>query len=152
MGPNQVNNLIGFPYIFRGALDVRAKTINEEMKVAAAHAIAELAREHVPDEVVAAMGGERPIYGKEYIIPSTFDPRLISVIPIAVAKAALKSGVARKKIENFETYKEQLKQRLDPSTTIMQGVNTQIKKSQKKVVFADGEDETTLKAAIAFKS
>ncbi len=150
--PNQVNNFIGFPYIFRGALDVRAKTINEEMKVAAAHAIAELARTYVPDEVVAAMGGERPIYGKEYIIPSTFDPRLISVIPVAVAKAAVKSGVARKKIENFETYKEQLKQRLDPSTTIMQGVNTQIKKSQKKVVFADGEDENTLKAAIAFKS
>ena len=150
--PNQVNNLLGFPYIFRGALDVRAKTINEEMKVAAAHAIAELAREFVPDEVVAAMGGERPIYGKEYIIPSTFDPRLISVIPVAVAKAAIKSGVARKNIENFETYKEQLKQRLDPSTTIMQGVNTQIKKSQKKVVFADGEDENTLKAAIAFKS
>ena len=123
--PNQVNNLIGFPYIFRGALDVRAKTINEDMKVAAAYAIAELAREYVPDEVVAAMGGERPIYGKEYIIPSTFDPRLISVIPVAVAKAAVKSGVARKKIENFETYKEQLKQRLDPSTTIMQGVNTQ---------------------------
>ena len=131
--PNQVNNLIGFPYIFRGALDVRAKTINEEMKVAAAHAIAELARENVPDEVVAAMGGERPIYGKEYIIPSTFDPRLISVIPVAVAKAAIKSGVARKKIENFEIYKEQLKQRLDPSTTIMQGINNQIKKSQKKL-------------------
>ena len=99
--PNQVNNLIGFPYIFRGALDVRAKTINEEMKVAAAHAIAELAREFVPDEVVAAMGGERPIYGKEYIIPSTFDPRLISVIPVAVAKAAIKSGVARKENRKF---------------------------------------------------
>ncbi len=150
--PNQVNNLIGFPYIFRGALDVRAKTINEEMKVAAANAIAKLARENVPDEVVAAMGGERPKYGKEYIIPSTFDPRLISVIPVAVAKAAMASGVSRKKIDNFETYKEQLKQRLDPSATIMQGVNTQIKKTQKKVVFADGEDENTLKAAIAFKS
>jgi malate dehydrogenase (oxaloacetate-decarboxylating)(NADP+) len=150
--PNQVNNLIGFPYIFRGALDVRARTINEEMKVAAAYAIAKLARENVPDEVTAAMGGERPRYGKEYIIPSTFDPRLISVIPIAVAKAAIKSGVARKKIENFEIYKEQLKQRLDPSATIMQGINNQIKKSQKKVVFADGEDENTLKAAIAFKS
>ena len=150
--PNQVNNLLGFPYIFRGALDVRAKTINEEMKVAAAHAIAELAREYVPDEVVAAMGGERPKYGKEYIVPSPFDPRLISVIPVAVAKAAIKSGVARRKIENFEIYKEQLKQRLDPSTTIMQGVNTQIKKAQKRVVFADGEDENTLKAAIAFKS
>ena len=150
--PNQVNNLIGFPYIFRGALDVRAKTINEEMKIAAVRAIASLARERVPDEVVAAMGGERPTFGKEYIIPSTFDPRLISVIPLAVAKAAMKTGVARKKIENFNIYSEQLKQRLDPSVTIMQGINNQIKKNQKKVVFADGEDEDTLKAAIAFKN
>jgi len=150
--PNQVNNLIGFPYIFRGALDVRAKTINEEMKVAAVHAIATLAREDVPDEVVAAMGGERPKYGKEYIIPSTFDPRLISEIPVAVAKAAIKSGVARKEIKNFEIYKDQLKQRLDPSVTIMQGINSQIKKTQKRIVFADGEDENTLKAAIAFKN
>ena len=150
--PNQVNNLIGFPYIFRGALDVRAKTINEEMKIAAANAIASLARERVPDEVVAAMGGERPTYGKDYIIPSTFDPRLISVIPVAVAKAAIKSGVSRKKIEDFEIYSDQLKQRLDPSVTIMQGINSQIKKNQKKVVFADGEDEETLKAAIAFKN
>ena len=151
--PNQVNNLLGFPYIFRGALDVRAKTINEEMKVAAANAIAALAREDVPDEVAAAMGGgERPKYGKEYIIPSTFDPRLISVIPVAVAKAAIKSGVARKTVEDFEIYKEQLKQRLDPSVTILQGINNQIKKTKKKVVFADGEDENTLKAAIAFKN
>ncbi len=150
--PNQVNNLIGFPYIFRGALDVRAKTINEEMKVAAANAIATLARERVPDEVVAAMGGERPKYGKDYIIPSTFDPRLISVIPVAVAKAAIKSGVARKEIKDFEIYSEQLKQRLDPSVTIMQGINSKIKKSQKRVVFVDGEDENTLKAAIAFKN
>ncbi len=139
--PNQVNNLIGFP-----------KTINEEMKVAAAKAIAKLAREDVPDEVVAAMGGERPHYGKDYIIPSTFDPRLISVIPAAVAKAAIESGVARKKIDNFEIYKEQLKQRLDPTVTIMQGINSFIKKNQKRIVFADGEDENTLKAAIAFKN
>ena len=150
--PNQVNNLIGFPYIFRGALDVRAKTINEEMKVAAAHAIAKLAREDVPDEVVAAMGGERPHYGKDYIIPSTFDPRLISIIPTAVAKAAMDTGVARKKIKNFDEYQEQLKQRLDPTVTIMQGINGYIKKKQKKIVFADGEDENTLKAAIAFKN
>ena len=150
--PNQVNNLIGFPYIFRGALDVRAKTINEEMKVAAVKAIASLARERVPDEVVAAMGGERPTYGREYIIPSTFDPRLISVIPVAVAKAAIKSGVARKKIEDFNIYSEKLKQRLDPSVTIMQGINNQIRKNPKRVVFADGEDEETLKAAIAFKN
>ena len=150
--PNQVNNLIGFPYIFRGALDVRSKTINEEMKVAAAHAIANLAKEDVPDEVVAAMGGERPHYGKEYIIPSTFDPRLISVIPAAVAKAAIETGVARVKIDNFETYKEQLKQRLDPTVTIMQGINNYIKKKPKRVVFADGENENMLKAAIAFKN
>ena len=150
--PNQVNNLIGFPYIFRGALDVRSKTINEEMKVAAAQAIASLAKEDVPDEVVAAMGGERPHYGKEYIIPSTFDPRLISVIPAAVAKAAIETGVARIKIDNFDVYKDQLKQRLDPTVTIMQGVNTYIKKKLKKVVFADGEDENMLKAAIAFKN
>ena len=130
--PNQVNNLIGFPYIFRGALDVRSKTINEEMKVAAANAIAKLAREDVPDEVVAAMGGDRPHYGKDYIIPSTFDPRLISIIPAAVAKAAIKTGVARKKIENFDLYQEQLKQRLDPTVTIMQGINSYIKKKPKK--------------------
>ncbi|MDA7486622.1 NADP-dependent malic enzyme [Candidatus Pelagibacter ubique] len=150
--PNQVNNLIGFPYIFRGALDVRATTINEEMKVAAANAIAKLAREDVPDEVVAAMGGDRPKYGKDYIIPSTFDPRLISVIPVAVAKAAMDSGVAKKPIKDFEAYRDQLKQRLDPSVTIMQGINSHIKKNQKKIVFADGEDENTLKAAIAFKN
>ena len=150
--PNQVNNLIGFPYIFRGALDVRSKTINEEMKVAAVDAIASLARERVPDEVVAAMGGERPVYGKDYIIPSTFDPRLISVIPLAVAKAAIKTGVARIGIENFENYSEQLKNRLDPTVAVMQGINSQIKKNQKKVVFADGEDENNLKAAIAFKN
>ena len=150
--PNQVNNLIGFPYIFRGALDVRAKTINEEMKTAAADAIAKLAREIVPEEVAAAMGGETPSYGKEYIIPSTFDPRLISVIPVAVARAAMSSGVARKNIENFDMYSEQLKQRLDPSVTIMQGINSKIKKNKKRVVFADGEDENTLKAAIAFKN
>ncbi len=149
---NQVNNLIGFPYIFRGALDVRAKTINEEMKISAAYAIAKLARERVPDEVTAAMGGDRPTFGKDYIIPSTFDPRLISVIPVAVAKAAIKSGVARKKIEDFNLYSEQLKQRLDPSVTIIQGINSKVKKNQKTVVFADGEDENTLKAAIAFKN
>ncbi len=149
---NQVNNLIGFPYIFRGALDVRAKTINEEMKISAANAIAKLARERVPDEVAAAMGGDRPKYGKDYIIPSTFDPRLISVIPVAVAIAAIKSGVARKNIENFNLYSEQLKQRLDPSVTILQGINSKVKKNPKTVVFADGEDENTLKAAIAFKN
>ena len=101
---------------------MRAKTINDEMKIAAANAIAKLAKEDVPDEVVAAMGGfERPHYGKDYIIPSTFDPRLISIIPAAVAKAAIETGVSRKKIDNFDVYKDQLKQRLDPTVTIMQG-------------------------------
>ena len=148
--PNQVNNLIGFPYIFRGALDVRAKEINEEMKVAAAKAIALLARESVPDEVVSAYGGDRPKYGKEYIIPSTFDPRLISVIPSAVAKAAMDSGVARKKIEDLELYKDQLINRLDPSMSLMQGINAKIRKNPKRVIFAEGEDENMLKAAIEF--
>ena len=148
--PNQVNNLIGFPYIFRGALDVRAKTINEEMKVAAAEAIALLAREDVPDEVVSAYGGDRPKYGREYIIPSTFDPRLISVIPVAVAKAAIKSKVARKIIKNFDDYKDQLINRLDPSMSLMQGINAKVRKTPKRVVFAEGEDENMLKAAIEF--
>ena len=148
--PNQVNNLIGFPYIFRGALDVRAKEINEEMKFAAAKAIALLAREDVPDEVVAAYGGERPKYGKNYIIPSTFDPRLISVIPSAVAEAAMKSGVARKKINDLDIYKEELISRLDPSMSLMQGINAKIKKNSKRVIFAEGEDQNMLKAAIEF--
>ncbi len=148
--PNQVNNLIGFPYIFRGALDVRAKEINENMKIAAAKAIALLARENVPDEVVSAYGGDRPKYGKNYIIPSTFDPRLMSVIPAAVAEAAMKSGVARKKINDLEAYKDRLSNRLDPSMSLMQGINAKIKKSPKKVVFAEGEDENMLKAAIEF--
>ena len=148
--PNQVNNLIGFPYIFRGALDVRAREINEEMKVAAAKAIALLAREDVPDEVVSAYGGDRPKYGKNYIIPSTFDPRLISVIPSAVAKAAIKSGVARKKISDFDSYKDELTNRLDPSMSIMQGINAKVRKNPKKVIFAEGEDENMLKAAIEF--
>jgi len=150
--PNQVNNLIGFPYIFRGALDVQAKTINEEMKVAAAQAIAKLAREDVPDEVVAAYGGDRPHYGKEYIIPSTFDPRLITTISIAVAKAAMDSGVAKRPIKDFDQYANELEARLDPSVGLMQGINAKIKKSKKRIVFAEGEDEESLKAAVAFKN
>ncbi len=148
--PNQVNNLIGFPYIFRGALDVRAKEINESMKVAAAKAIALLARENVPDEVVSAYGGDRPRYGKDYIIPSTFDPRLISVIPAAVADAAMKSGVARKNLNDLEVYKDQLTNRLDPTMSLMQGINAKVRKNPKRVIFAEGEDENMLKAAIEF--
>ena len=148
--PNQVNNLIGFPYIFRGALDVRAKEINEAMKVAAANSIAMLARQNVPDEVVSAYGGDRPRYGKNYIIPSTFDPRLISEIPAAVAEAAMKSGVARKNLEDLEVYKDQLTNRLDPTMSLMQGINAKVRKNPKRVIFAEGEDESMLKAAIEF--
>ena len=115
--PNQVNNVLGFPYIFRGALDVRATTINEAMKIAAAEAIAALAREDVPDEVAAAYRGARPVYGPEYIIPSPFDPRLISRVSAAVAEAAMKSGVARKKIEDLNAYQFQLSARLRPCLT-----------------------------------
>ena len=135
--PNQVNNLIGFPYIFRGALDVRAKIINEEMKVAAANAIALLAREDVPDEVVSAYGIERQKYGKEYVIPSTFDQDLLEEYLPAVAEAAMKSGVAGKKINDLENYKDQLSARLDPSMSLMQGINSNVKKSPKRVVFAE---------------
>src|SRR6266403_2037512 len=113
--PNQVNNVLGFPYIFRGALDVRASTINEEMKIAAAHAIAALAREDVPDEVAAAYRGARPVYGPEYIIPSPFDPRLISRVSAAVAEAAMKSGVAKKQIPDLAAYRTELSARLDPT-------------------------------------
>tara|TARA_B100000941_G_scaffold128063_1_gene90457 strand:- start:5738 stop:8014 length:2277 start_codon:yes stop_codon:yes gene_type:complete len=148
--PNQVNNLIGFPYIFRGALDVRAKVINEEMKIAAAKAIALLAREEVPDEVVSAYGGDRPRFGKNYIIPSTFDPRLISEIPTAVARAAIKTGVARKKISDLDLYRDSLSNRLDPSMSLMQGINSKVKKNPKRVIFAEGEDENMLKAAVEF--
>src|SRR5210317_1389470 len=150
--PNQVNNLIVFPYIFRGALDVRAKVINEEMKVAAANAIAKLARDNVPDEVVAAYGGERPKYGRDYIIPSTFDPRLITTIPMAVAKAAMDSGVAKKPIQDFDKYETQLAERLDSSMNFMKTINASIKGKNKRVVFAEGEDLENLKAAIAFKN
>jgi malate dehydrogenase (oxaloacetate-decarboxylating)(NADP+) len=150
--PNQVNNVLGFPYIFRGALDCRAKTINEEMKIAAAKAIADLAKEDVPDEVVAAYGGERPKFGKNYIIPSPFDPRLIRNVSAAVAEAAMKSGVAQKKIEDFSAYKDTLAARLDPSVGFLQNIYAQVRKKQKRVIFAEGEEESMLRAAIDFKN
>jgi malate dehydrogenase (oxaloacetate-decarboxylating)(NADP+) len=150
--PNQVNNVLGFPYIFRGALDCRAKTINEEMKIAAAKAIADLAKEDVPDEVVAAYGGERPKFGKNYIIPSPFDPRLIRNVSAAVAEAAMKSGVAQKKIEDIATYKDSLAARLDPSVGFLQNIYAQVRKKQKRVIFAEGEEESMLRAAIDFKN
>jgi malate dehydrogenase (oxaloacetate-decarboxylating)(NADP+) len=150
--PNQVNNVLGFPYIFRGALDCRAKTINEEMKIAAARAIADLAKEDVPDEVVAAYGGERPKFGKNYIIPSPFDPRLIRNVSAAVAEAAMKSGVAQKKIEDIAAYKDSLAARLDPSAGFFQNIYAQVRKKQKRVIFAEGEEESMLRAAIDFKN
>ena len=150
--PNQVNNVLGFPYIFRGALDCRAKTINEEMKIAAARAIADLAKEDVPDEVVAAYGGERPKFGKNYIIPSPFDPRLIRNVSAAVAEAAMKSGVAQKKIEDFSAYKDSLAARLDPSVGFLQNIYSQVRQKQKRVIFAEGEEESMLRAAIDFKN
>ena len=148
--PNQVNNLIGFPIFLEEHWMLELKIINDEMKVAAANAIALLAREDVPDEVVSAYGGERPKYGKDYIIPSTFDPRLVRRIPSAVAEAAMKSGVARKKIDNLENYKDQLTARLDPSMSLMQGINANVKKVRKELFLQKVKDENMLKAAIEF--
>ncbi|WOI53149.1 NADP-dependent malic enzyme [Parvularcula sp. LCG005] len=150
--PNQVNNVLGFPYIFRGALDVRARTINEEMKVACAQALAKLAREDVPDEVAAAYG-KRLQYGPGYIIPTPFDPRLMSEIPPAVAKAAVDSGVARKPIEDMAAYKEKLASRLDPSAGFLQKIYSSLRSHdpQKRIVFAEGEEEAVIRAAYAFQ-
>ncbi|HEY0266392.1 MAG TPA: NADP-dependent malic enzyme [Rhizomicrobium sp.] len=150
--PNQVNNVIGFPYIFRGALDVRATAINEEMKIAAANAIAALAREDVPDEVAAAYRGARPVYGPEYIFPSPFDPRLISRVSAAVAEAAMKSGVARKQIADLVAYQDQLSARLDPSAGLFQMVTNAVRAKPKRVVFAEGEEDSVIRAAAAFQN
>ena len=148
--PNQVNNVLGFPYIFRGALDVRASTINEEMKIAAAHAIAELARKDVPDEVNAAYEGNNLHYGNDYIIPAPFDPRLISAVSSAVAKAAMDSGVAKKPIDDLEAYEKELAGRIDPIASILEPLKTKIKGKKIRVVFAEGEEEKTIRAALAF--
>ncbi len=148
--PNQVNNVLGFPYIFRGALDVRATTINEDMKIAAAQALAQLAREDVPDEVAAAYQGNRPKFGPGYIIPVPFDPRLISVIPVAVAKAAMASGVARKQISNLELYARELSARRDPVASTLQRIYDRVRKQPKRMVFAEGEEEQVMRAALAY--
>ncbi len=147
--PNQINNVLGFPYIFRGALDVRATTINMEMKIAAARALADLAREDVPDDVAAAYG-TRPKYGPDYIIPVPFDPRLISSIPPAVAQAAMETGVARKPIENMDVYRQQLRSRRDPIAGVLQQVFERLRRSPKRVVFAEGEEEQVIRAAASF--
>jgi len=150
--PNQVNNVLGFPYIFRGALDVGARTINEEMKVAAANALAALAREDVPDEVALAYRGPRPTYGSDYIIPVPFDPRLISRVSSAVAEAAIKTGVARRKIKDLESYRYALSARLDPAATLFQSITAAVRANPKRVVFAEGEEEAVIRAASAFQN
>jgi malate dehydrogenase (oxaloacetate-decarboxylating)(NADP+) len=149
--PNQINNVLGFPYIFRGALDVRATTINMEMKIAAAQALAQLAREDVPDEVAAAYG-QRPKFGPDYIIPVPFDPRLIHYVPPAVAKAAMDTGVARRPIIDMEAYTQQLRNRRDPIAGVLQRVYERLRRQPKKVVFAEGEEEQVIRAAVSFVS
>ena len=150
--PNQVNNVLGFPYIFRGALDVRATAINEDMKIAAANAIAMLAREDVPDEVNNAYAGESLRYGEDYIIPAPFDPRLISAVSSAVAEAAMASGVARKPIDDLEAYKRDLSARLDPTASFLQDVFERITPENKRIVFTEGEEEVSIRAALAFSN
>ena len=149
---NQINNVLGFPYIFRGALDVRASTINDEMKIAAANALAELAREDVPDEVAIAYGGVRMRYGSEYIIPVPFDPRLVVRIPVAVAEAAMKTGVARKPITDIAAYKRTLRARLDPTSDSLELIFEAVKHNPRRVVFAEGEEESVIRAALQFKA
>ncbi|MBO6518756.1 MAG: NADP-dependent malic enzyme [Rhodospirillales bacterium] len=148
--PNQINNVLGFPYIFRGALDVRARRINEEMKIAAAHALADLAREDVPDEVDAAYAGIHLQYGPDYLIPTPFDPRLIVAVPKAVAQAAMDSGVAQKPIEDMEAYESELSARLNPIIGNLQATLDQVRAKPRRVVFAEGEEEKSIRAAHAF--
>ena len=148
--PNQVNNVLGFPFIFRGALDVHATAINEEMKIAAANAIAALARETVPEEVAAAYGKNQQ-FGHDYIIPAPFDPRLMEVVSSAVAKAAMDTGVAQKPIEDFDAYRHSLKARLNPTTSVLTQVYEQAKANPKRVIFAEAENEVVLRAAIQFR-
>jgi len=147
--PNQINNVLGFPYIFRGALDVRASAINMEMKIAAARALAELAREDVPDEVTSAYGA-RPKFGPDYIIPVPFDPRLISFVPPAVAQAAMDTGVARKPIVDMDAYRHQLNARRDPVAGTLVHVFDRLRRQPKRVVFAEGEEEQVIRAAASF--
>jgi len=149
--PNQINNVLGFPYIFRGALDVRASAINMEMKIAAAEALAALAREDVPDEVARAYESKTLRYGRNYIIPAPFDPRLIVAVPKAVAKAAMESGVAGKPIKDMRAYEKQLSARLDPTAASLQRIFDRVRENPKRVVFAEGEEERTIRAALAFQ-
>jgi malate dehydrogenase (oxaloacetate-decarboxylating)(NADP+) len=149
--PNQVNNVLGFPFIFRGALDVRATTINDEMKIAAAQALAKLARQQVPEEVAVAYGGRLHSFGADYIIPAPFDPRLMEIVPAAVAQAAMDSGVARRPILDMAAYRDELKARLNPTTSILTLAYEGARSHPKRVVFAEAEEEVVLRAAIAFR-
>ena len=148
--PNQVNNVLGFPYIYRGALDVRAVSINDEMKVAAAQALADLARQDVPDEVAEAYGKADLRYGPEYIIPAPFDPRLMVEVPMAVAQAAIRTGVSRREIEDEAAYALELRRRLDPTAGTLQLIFDQVRTENKRVVFAEGEEERVIRAALRF--
>ena len=148
--PNQINNVLCFPFIFRGALDVQATTINDAMKIAAAEAIAELARAEVPDQVLAAFHGERPTFGPGYIIPAPFDPRLLSHVPVAVAKAAMDSGVARKAIADMDAYTARLKGRLDPIAGWLQTTFDKVRTEPKRVIFSEGEDQAVVRAAHSY--
>src|SRR5687768_17043907 len=149
--PNQVNNVLGFPFIFRGALDVRATGINEEMKIAAANALAELAREAVPEEVAAAYGGISHRFGPDYIIPAPFDPRLIEIVPLAVAQAAMATGVAQKPIEDMNAYRQTLRARLNPTVSVLSLAYEAARANPKRVLFAEGDEPNVLRAAIAFR-
>jgi malate dehydrogenase (oxaloacetate-decarboxylating)(NADP+) len=148
--PNQINNVLGFPFIFRGALDVQASTINETMKIAAANALAELAREDVPDQVAAAFLGRQVTYGPNYIIPAPFDPRLITHVPLAVAKAAMETGVARKPIVDMEGYVGRLSARLDPVAGWLGSILSRVRSSPKRIIFAEGEQPQIARAANSF--
>ncbi|HJU30747.1 MAG TPA: NADP-dependent malic enzyme, partial [Hyphomicrobiaceae bacterium] len=150
--PNQINNVLGFPFIFRGALDVHASTINEAMKIAAAKALAELAREDVPDQVAAAFLGRQVTYGPDYIIPAPFDPRLITHVPPAVAKAAMDTGVARKPIVDMDRYIAQLSGRLDPVAGWLHSIFAQVRNAPKRIIFAEGEQPQIARAANAFQN
>lgn len=148
--PNQVNNVLGFPYLFRGALDIHARAINDEMKIACAHALANLAREDVPDEVALAYGKSLS-FGRDYIIPTPFDPRLIHRIPTAVAKAGMDTGVARRPIIDMEAYELSLKSRMDPTASILTGINARARAAQARMIFAEGDDPRVLRAAVMYQ-
>jgi malate dehydrogenase (oxaloacetate-decarboxylating)(NADP+) len=148
--PNQVNNVLGFPYLFRGALDINARAINDEMKIACAHALAQLAREDVPDEVAMAYG-KNLMFGRDYIIPTPFDPRLIHRIPPAVAKAGMHTGVARRPIIDMDAYELSLKTRMDPTANILRGINARARTAQARMIFAEGDDPRVLRAAVQYQ-